>query len=126
VVIHCNDTDVHIIFLYHLGTGNIKANVWMDAGVDGNNTRHYVNISGLSKELGLICALPSLKHSFTGCDFTMAFLTTEIYGKIIYCTICKSRRIPTVTNISIYPPHPSSPTWFTDITALNEYDEDIL
>jgi len=44
VVICCNDTDVLVIFLYHLGTGNIKVNVWMDAGVDGNNTRHYANL----------------------------------------------------------------------------------
>jgi len=49
--------------------------VWMDAGVDGNNTRHYVNVSILSKELGpdLCTALPGT-HSFTGCDYTMAFL----------------------------------------------------
>jgi len=47
----------------------------MDAGVDGNNTRHYVNVSVLSKELGpdLCSALPGI-HSFTRCDYTMAFL----------------------------------------------------
>ena len=106
VVIHCNDTDVHIIFLYHLGTGNIKANVWMDAVVDGNNTRHYVNVSGLSKELcpDLCSTLPEtllhrmwLRH---GIPTERKSATTEIYGEIIHCTICKSRRIPTVTNIS--------------------------
>jgi len=32
----------------------------MDAGVDSNNTRRYMNVSGLSKELGpdLCSALP--------------------------------------------------------------------
>jgi len=39
----------------------------MDADVDGNNTRHYVYVSVLSKELGpdLCSALPGI-HSFTG------------------------------------------------------------
>ena len=75
VVIRCSDTDVLVILLYHLGTGNIKANVWMDAGVDGNNTRRYVDVTGLSKELGpdLCSALPGIL-SFTGCDYTAAFL----------------------------------------------------
>jgi len=47
----------------------------MDAGVDGNNTRHDVNVSILSKELGpdLCTALPGI-HSFAGCDYTVAFL----------------------------------------------------
>jgi len=60
VVICGNDTDVLVILLYHLGTGNIKANMWMDASADGNNTRHYVNVSGLSKELcpDICSALP--------------------------------------------------------------------
>ena len=28
--------DILVILLYHLGTGNIKANMQMDTGVDGN------------------------------------------------------------------------------------------
>jgi len=78
VVIHYSDRDVPVILLYHLGTGDIKANMLMDAGVDSNNTRCYVNVSGLSEELGLdLCsALPGI-HSFTGCDYIAAFLWKE-------------------------------------------------
>jgi len=74
VVICCNHIDVLVILHYHLGRGNTKANVWMDAGVDGNNTRRYVNVSGLSKELvpDLCSRLPGI-HSFIGCDYTVAF-----------------------------------------------------
>jgi len=81
--------------------------MWMDVGVDGNNTRHYVNVSGLSKELGpdLCSALPGI-HSFTGCDYTTAFLWK---GKVLPLKLMEKSYIvlfanleesPTVTNIS--------------------------
>ena len=109
VVIRCNDTDVLVILLYHLGTGNIKANVWMDAGVDGNNTRHYVDVTGLSKELDpdMFCALPGI-HSFTGCDYTAAFLRKgkvrplKLMEKSYIALFAELGDSPTVTNISCF------------------------
>ena len=75
VVIRCNDTDVFIILLYHFGTDNIKANVRMDAGMDSSNTRRFIDMTFLVTLLGksLCSALPGL-HSFTGSDYTSAFL----------------------------------------------------
>ena len=75
VVIRCNDTDVFIVLLYHLGTDNIKANVWMDAGMDSSNTRRFIDMTSLATLLGksLCSALPGL-HSFMGSDYTSAFL----------------------------------------------------
>ena len=81
--------------------------MWMDAGVDGNNTRHYVNVSSLSKELGpdVCIALPGI-HSFAGCDYTMAFLRK---GKVCPLKLMEKSYIAlfanlgeslTVTNIS--------------------------
>ena len=102
VVIRCNDTDVLVILLYHLGTGNIKANVWMDAGVDGNNTRRYVDVTGLSKELGpdLCSALPGIP-SFTGCDYTAAVLRKGKVRPLKYIALfAELGDSPTVTNIS--------------------------
>ena len=73
IVVRCIDTDVLIILLYH--TENIEGFVWMDVGLDRNNTRRFVDVTKLSGELGraMCSALPAL-HAFTGCDYTSAFL----------------------------------------------------
>ena len=81
--------------------------MWMDAGVDGNNTRHYVNVSGLSKELGrdLCSPLPRI-HSFIGCDYTVAFLwkgkvrPRKLMEKSYIVLFANLGESPTVTNIS--------------------------
>ena len=73
IVVRCIDTDVLIILLFH--TENIEGFVWMDVGLDRNNTRRYVDVTKFSGELGreMCSALPAI-HAFTGCDYTSAFL----------------------------------------------------
>ena len=72
-IVRSNDTDVLLLLVYHVAIHN-TANVWMDAGLDGNNTRRYINVSSLSNALGskISSAILGL-HSFTGCDYTGAF-----------------------------------------------------
>ena len=43
IVVRCIDTDVLIILLYH--TENIEGFVWMDVGLDRNNTRRFVDVT---------------------------------------------------------------------------------
>ena len=107
VVIRGNDTYVLVILLYHLGTCNIKAAMRMDVGVDGNNTKRYVNVTSLSKELGpdLCSALPGI-HSCTECDYTAAFLRKgklrplKLMEKSYIALFAELGDSPTVTNIS--------------------------
>ena len=50
ISIHCDDTDVLLLLLYHVSCGNIQARVWMDSGKVFNNTRHCINISHIILE----------------------------------------------------------------------------
>ena len=75
VSVRSNDTDVLVILAYHVHHMSSNPNVWMDVGLNGNNTRRYINISQMVSEISssLIDALPGL-HAFTGCDVTAAFM----------------------------------------------------
>jgi len=49
-IVRSNDTGVLLLLVYLIAIDN-TANVWMDAGLDGNNTRRYFNVSSLSNAL---------------------------------------------------------------------------
>jgi hypothetical protein len=75
VVIRTDDTDCLIIALgcYHLyNQPDLK--IWMEPGVQSNNTLRYISINQLHAALGesLCQSLPAY-HAFTGCDYTASF-----------------------------------------------------
>ena len=74
VCIRTNDTDVLVIFLYHLTQGECDTNVWLDVGLNSNNTRRFISINDLVPKIGrdVVQALPGI-HAFTGCDYTASF-----------------------------------------------------
>ena len=69
------DTDVSILLLYHVANHTSNSAVWMDTGLNSNNTRRSINISQLVGQLdrNTINSLPDL-HAFTGPDYTAAFM----------------------------------------------------
>ena len=71
-VIRCNDTDVLIIMLVNIEKF-AESHVWLDLGLDYNNSRHYVDIKATAENISYIQALPGI-YAFTGCDYTPAFL----------------------------------------------------
>ncbi|CAI9728850.1 Hypothetical predicted protein [Octopus vulgaris] len=78
IVIDASDTDIAVIMLYH--PEKVKATVWIEVEMSGQNTRRYVNLSQIAASIGpLMCkALPGF-HAFTGCDYTSSF---DRQGKI--------------------------------------------
>ncbi len=74
-VVRSNDTDVMILLLYHVSHFQVTPRVWMDAGLSGNNTRRYINITQMLSKMEPVevDALPGL-HAFTGSDFTASFM----------------------------------------------------
>ena len=64
-------TDIFIILL----ASDLKLSVsdlWFDTGLDSDNSRNYVDISKLSKELDYVKALPGIS-AYTGIDYLPAF-----------------------------------------------------
>ena len=80
ITIRSNDTDVLIIPLYHIANTEDKTNVWLDAGLNSNNTRRLITINNIVKNLTkeVALALPGL-HALTGCDYVPTFFSK---GKI--------------------------------------------
>ena len=74
-VIRCNDTDVLIIMLANHEKFK-ESHVWLDVGLDYNNSRHYVDIKATAQNINYIRALPGI-YAFTGCDYIPAFLKKE-------------------------------------------------
>ena len=52
----------------------LNKSVWMDAGINADNTRRYICINEMVEKLGenVIKALQSY-HAMTGCDYTTSF-----------------------------------------------------
>ena len=73
IVVWSCDTDVLVILLTHAQA--LGKHLWLDVGINSNNTRRYINITELDKNLGsdMCKALPGL-HAFTGCDYTAALM----------------------------------------------------
>ena len=71
----CNDTDILIIMMSNIHLFE-NSSVWLDAGLDYNNSRHYVHIKATARNVRYVKALPGI-YAFTGCDYTPAFLQKE-------------------------------------------------
>ena len=74
-VIRSSATDVMAVLLGNIHKLKPDVNIWMETGLQSKNTLRYIDISGLAHILGesLCRSLPGF-HSFTGCDFSPAFL----------------------------------------------------
>ena len=73
--VRSSDTDVLVLLLFHVSQSTIKPIVWMDAGLSGNNTRRYINVTQLTEnmESTFVNALPGF-HAFSGSDYTASFM----------------------------------------------------
>ena len=62
--------------------------VFMDTGLNSDNTRKYIDVSTLSKTIGgpMCEVLPAL-HAFSGCDYTCSFMRK---GKVKFYTKVES------------------------------------
>ena len=63
-VIRCNDTDILIIMMSSIHLFE-NSSVWLDVGLDYNNSRHYVDIKATARNVGYVRALPGI-YAFTG------------------------------------------------------------
>ena len=74
IVVRSNDTDVLVLLVYHVAKTGTNTGIWMDLGLNSNNSRRTVSINnlvqGLTKDVAL--ALPGL-HALTGCDYIPSF-----------------------------------------------------
>ena len=70
-VIRCNDTDILVIMLSNIQKF-IETSVWLDMGLDYNNSRTFIDVKATADEMNHIQALPGI-YAFTGCDYTPTF-----------------------------------------------------
>ena len=71
IIIRDNDLDIFIILLENVQKLS-RSHIWFDTGLDSDNSRNYVDISKLSKELYCVKALPGI-YAYTGIDYLPAF-----------------------------------------------------
>ena len=76
-VIRCNDTDIKVIMLANAHKF-MNSHVWLDVGLDHNNSRHYIDIKGTAENLTaknakILRALPGI-YGFSGLDFIPSFM----------------------------------------------------
>ena len=92
VTIRSNVTDVCLIMLHHIKHFN-QLRLWVDAGLNSNNTRRFIDINSLAEELGpkVSEALLGL-HAFTGTDYTASFMNkgmaTPYDIMVNYTSVC--------------------------------------
>ena len=72
IVIRCNDTDVLIIMLANIIHFH-ASHVWLDVGLEYNNSRHYVDVHATSRSIEYVSALPGI-YSYSGCDYIPSFM----------------------------------------------------
>ena len=70
IIIRGNDTDIFIILLENVQKLS-QSHLWFDTGLDSDNSRNYVDISKLFKELDYVKALPGIY--IYGIDYLPAF-----------------------------------------------------
>ena len=71
IIIRGNDTDIFITLLANVQKLS-RSYLWFDTGLDSDNSRNYVDISKLSKELDYVKALPGI-YTYTGIDYLPVF-----------------------------------------------------
>lgn len=74
VVVRANDTDILVLAMYHISHQLKDIHVWLDFGLDSNNTRRYIHINELVNDqpTDYWDALLGY-HAFTGSDYTSSF-----------------------------------------------------
>ena len=86
VVIRCNDTDILCILLHHMKRFSVT--VFMDTGLNSDNTRKYIDVTTLGKTIGgPMCEVLPAVHAFSGCDYTCSFMRK---GKVKFYTKVES------------------------------------
>ena len=73
IVVRGNDTDILVILLTNVD--KFKNNLWLDTGLDFNDTRKLINIKAMSESIKDVNALAGI-YAFTGVDYLPSF-----YGK---------------------------------------------
>ena len=71
IVIRVNDTNIAVICATnakHLE----RSRIWIDAGYNKDNSRAYIDMTTLSKDIKNIEALAAI-YAFTGCDYSPSF-----------------------------------------------------
>ena len=71
IIVRGYDTDIFIILLANVQK-LLQSHLWFDAGLDSDNSRNYIDISKLFKELDYVKALPGI-YAYTGIDYLPAF-----------------------------------------------------
>ena len=71
-VIRCNDTDIFTIML--VNHEHFQASrVWLDVGLDYNNSRKFIDVKATAAKISYVKALPGI-YGISGLDFIPAFL----------------------------------------------------
>ena len=78
IVVRGGDTDITIILPCNVE--KLENNhLWYDFGVDYKNSREYIDITELAKNVEIIKALPGI-YEFTGNDYTPAFYKNSTHS----------------------------------------------
>ena len=74
VVMRTSDTDCLVIALGCKHLYDSMLNLWLEVGVQSNNTQRFINVNSLYTCLGeLFCKSLPAYHALTGCDYTASF-----------------------------------------------------
>ncbi|KAG1689652.1 Protein disulfide-isomerase TMX3 [Nymphon striatum] len=74
VVIRTTDTDCLIIELGNKHFYNSEIKIWLEVGVQSNNTQRFIDVNGLHRKLGeKYCKCLLAYHALTGCDYSASF-----------------------------------------------------
>ena len=84
IVIRANDTDILIVICNSM---RFRSNIWLDSGLDYNNSRKLVNVTQLSQTIEPVKSLPGI-YAFTGNDYMPSF---HGKGKIRPMKLMKSK-----------------------------------
>ena len=85
IVARAIDTDILVILICN--ANKFTNNIWLDSGLDYNNSRKFVDITHVSQSLEHLRSLPGI-YAFTGMDYMPSF---HGKGKIRQITIMKSQ-----------------------------------
>ena len=83
--IKCYDKEILIIFLFNIQKFN-QSYVWLDMGLDYNNSRTFIYVKETADKQNYIPALPGI-CTFTGCDYTPALFKKKRPIEIILSQI---------------------------------------
>ena len=70
-VIRCNDTNILVIMLSNIHHF-VSSSVWLDVGLEHNNSRKYINLKETARNCNYVKALPGV-YAISGLDFIPAW-----------------------------------------------------